>query len=379
MEVEDVIDIEDIFLQNTRWDSNENSNNTTTINNNNNNNNNNNININNNHENHEEDKHGIDQSNSVVLLDSSNRKKEVVGYDIPGTQTVYMKTFGCSHNTSDSEYMAGQLTAYGYTVTDQFSKADIFIINSCTVKNPSQDSFFSLVNRAKASQKPVIVAGCIPQGQPKHQQLEGLSVIGVQQINRVVEVVEETLRGNTVRFLNRTKKSLPSLDLPKVRKNNFIEIIPINVGCLNKCTYCKTKHARGNLVSYSVDQIVNRVTSVLEEGVKEIRLTSEDTGAYGRDIGSDLPILCRAILPLLPDGVMLRIGMTNPPYILAHLDAIAQVLNHPNVYSFLHIPVQSGSNKVLRDMAREYTVEDFKLVADTLIKISLLEKSQESL
>lgn len=223
-----------------------------------------------------------------------------------------------------------------------------------------------MVERARKSGKPVIVAGCVPQGEPNSKKWEGLSVIGVQQIHRVVEVVEQALKGNQVRFLERKKTEKPALSLPKIRRNPFIEIISINVGCLNQCTYCKTKHARGHLGSYPVEEIVDRVRTVIKEGVKEIWLTSEDTGAYGLDIGTNIVNLLKAIVPELPDGVMLRVGMTNPPYILKHLDGIAEILNHPNVYGFLHVPVQSGANKVLYDMKREYTVEEFSRVVDVL-------------
>lgn len=88
-------------------------------------------------------------------------------------------------------------------------------------------------------------------------------------------------------------------------------------------------------------------------------MTSEDTGAYGRDIGTSLPALCRSIIPHLNEDTMLRIGMTNPPYMLEHLPEIADVLNHPRVYAFLHVPVQCGSNPVLEKMNREYTIEEF--------------------
>ncbi len=108
--------------------------------------------------------------------------------------------------------------------------------------------------------------------------------------------------------------------LPKIRKNPLIEIIPINTGCLNQCTYCKTKHARGELGSYPPEEIVARTIQSFQEGVCEIWLTSEDTGAYGRDIGSSLPELLRQLVQVIPDGCMLRLGMTNPPYILEHLE-----------------------------------------------------------
>ncbi|XP_059630944.1 uncharacterized protein LOC132273866 [Cornus florida] len=288
---------------------------------------------------------------------------------IPGTQTIYIKTFGCSHNQSDSEYMAGQLSAFGYALCDNSEEADLWLINTCTVKSPSQSAMDTLISKCRSAKKPLVVAGCVPQGSRNLKELEGVSIVGVQQIDRVVEVVEETLKGHEVRLLNR--KTLPSLDLPKVRKNKFVEILPINVGCLGACTYCKTKHARGHLGSYTVDSLVGRVRNVVADGVKEIWLSSEDTGAYGRDIGVNLPILLNAIVAELPsDGsTMLRVGMTNPPYILEHLKDIADVLRHPCVYSFLHVPVQSGSDVILSAMNREYTVSEFRTVVDTLIEL----------
>ena len=165
------------------------------------------------------------------------------------------------------------------------------------------------------------------------------------QIDRVVEVVEEALKGYKVKLL--AKKELPRLDLPKIRKNKLVEIIPLSTGCLGSCTYCKTRHARGKLGSYAPEAIVERARLAIKEGVMEIWLTSEDTGAYGRDINTDIPTLLKSIIKVMPNHTMLRVGMTNPPYILEHLTAMADILNHPRVYQFLHVPVQSGSNAVL--------------------------------
>uniref|UniRef100_A0A3B4C6K7 tRNA-t(6)A37 methylthiotransferase n=1 Tax=Pygocentrus nattereri TaxID=42514 RepID=A0A3B4C6K7_PYGNA len=290
---------------------------------------------------------------------------------IPGTQKVWMRTWGCSHNSSDGEYMAGQLAASGYKMTDNPSDADVWLLNSCTVKNPAEDHFRNSIKKAQEQNKKVVVAGCVPQAQPRMDYLKGLSIIGVQQIDRVVEVVDEAVKGHSVRLLGQKKdngKRLGGarLDLPKIRKNPLIEIISINTGCLNACTYCKTKHARGDLASYPIEELVERARQSFQEGVCEIWLTSEDTGAYGRDIGTDLPSLLWELVKEIPEGCMLRLGMTNPPYILEHLEEMAKILNHPRVYAFLHVPVQSASDSVLMDMKREYCCNDFKCVVDFL-------------
>lgn len=318
---------------------------------------------------------------------------------LPDQHKIFVKTWGCSHNNSDSEYMAGLLVAHGYSLimsdADRDS-ADLWLLNSCTVKNPSEQTFVNEIKRAQKQGIPVVLAGCVPQAQPNNDNWSRLSVIGVQQIDRVVEVVEETLKGNTVRLFSvrrelvkhdddgdsdnesstrKKKAGGASLDLPKIRKNPYVEIIPINTGCLNQCTYCKTKHARGDLGSYPPEEIVGRVKSVLNEGISEIWLTSEDTGAYGRDISKKLPDLLRQIVTVLEEAyssekkeVMLRVGMTNPPYILDDLEEIAEILNHDRVFKFLHIPVQSGSDRVLDDMRRQYTCKDFREVVEFLRK-----------
>uniref|UniRef100_A0A158QH48 tRNA (N(6)-L-threonylcarbamoyladenosine(37)-C(2))-methylthiotransferase n=1 Tax=Rodentolepis nana TaxID=102285 RepID=A0A158QH48_RODNA len=356
---------------------------------------------------------------------------EAVGDNIPGTQKIFIQVWGCAHNTSDAEYMAGLLSAYGYQVTlggsccdsesafdnenksgDEVAKAeaDLWLLNSCTVKGPAEDHFRNAVIAAKESGKAVVVAGCVPQGSPNTSYLKNISVVGVQQIDRVVEVVEQTLMGNVVRFMEKRVADTNDhrrlggapLSLPKIRRNPLIEILAISTGCLNACTYCKTKHARGVLASYPVDELVQRAVEAFNEprviqlhanatfntldGVKELWLTSEDLGAYGRDLSRlqyplatsppslaaqwphhlTLADLLYALVPVIPRGAMMRLGMTNPPYILDQLEYVSAVLRDPRVYAFIHIPVQSGSNNVLDAMRREYTVEEFQHVVDFL-------------
>lgn len=311
---------------------------------------------------------------SSVLVRRSTRpdpaRDEAVRERVPGTQAIYVKTYGCQHNHSDSEHMQGLLSEYGYRLALTPDDADCWVINSCTVKGPSQDHLLTDVRKAAAGGVPIVVAGCVPQADQELPALQNLSVVGVENIDRIVEVVELTLAGHEVRLLERRAPSeKPRLDLPKVRRNNLVEVIPVNVGCLGACTYCKTVHARGRLASYPLGDVLARARRAVAEGCRELWLTSEDTGAYGRDLGTDMPTMLRALLDhaLPDDGVRLRVGMTNPPYILEHLPEIASVLRDPRVFSFLHVPVQSGSDRVLRRMNREYTIAEFRLVADTLL------------
>ena len=215
----------------------------------------------------------------------------------PGSGRVWVKTFGCSHNVSDGEYMSGILANYGYEIIDEMDEeaaimaASCWVINSCTVKGPSEASVARLLRKADSHSIPVVVSGCVPQGDKRLPMLQRVSTLGVKQIDKVVYAVEETMKGNVVTMLS-SNGSLPSLALPKLRRNRHIEIVPLSTGCLGSCTYCKTKHARGELGSYDVDMIVSRVaTCAKDPDVMEIWLSSEDTGAYGLDIGTNLPKL----------------------------------------------------------------------------------------
>lgn len=301
--------------------------------------------------------------NASAILEGATCEPEF-GCHLPEQQSVYFKGFGCAHNMSDSEYMKGLLAEYGFSLTDSLEEAKVAVINSCTVKGPSQDAMTTEIQRARALNVPVVVGGCVSQADRSLGvfQDSGVSLLGVQQIDRIVDVVEQTLQNRKVTFLDR--KVLPSLNLPKIRQNKLIEIIPISTGCLGACTFCKTKHARGVLGSYSIEAILDRVETVVGEGVQQIWLTSEDTGAYGIDIGTDIVTLLRSITALLPKDVMLRLGMSNPPYIKRHIADVVEILKHENVFEFLHLPVQSGSDRVLDLMNREYHIADFEYLVD---------------
>lgn len=295
----------------------------------------------------------------TVLRDASSLAASAQGVGTSGK--IFVKTYGCSHNVSDSEFMMGMLVKHGFVIVESMDEADLCIFNSCTVKNPSQEAAVNSVSRAQSMGKKIVVTGCVPQADENVPLFDQASLVGVSNIGSIVTVVEETLKGNRVVVIGKPS-DLPDITLmPKIRRNKLIEIIAVSTGCLGQCTYCKTKHARGELGSYPIADILTRAKSAVSEGVKQIWLTSEDLGAYGIDIGTTIVQLLQDLLTVIkpfPD-VMLRLGMTNPPYMLEHAQAVAKILQHPQVFEFLHVPVQSGSNNVLRDMRREYTADDF--------------------
>ncbi len=276
---------------------------------------------------------------------------------------VHFITQGCSANQADSEVMQGLLAEKNHALVEDEDQADIVVFNTCTVKGPSESFFKKKLAELKEKNKKVILAGCIPQSEKKKEQFKEHSMIGTFQIDHIDEVVNETASGNTITLLKRENKS--RLNLPKVRKNDLIEIVPINDGCLSSCTFCKTKQARGNLYSYPSADIVRHISKAVENGAKEIWLTSQDTAVYGLDQGSNIVSLLKEIVSIDRD-FMLRVGMGNPDHLKNCIKEYAQVLKDPKVFKFVHIPLQAGSDKVLKDMRREYTADEFKKIVRIL-------------
>lgn len=292
-------------------------------------------------------------------------------------KTVYIKTFGCSLNQADSENMAGLLVEAGFDVitnygipnhlwkenTESKKDFDIVIINTCTVKNLAESKFLKEFKQWKDKGKKIIVSGCIPQADPGMLQttLKDVPVIGTRQIVHVVDIVNDALSGKIVQDISNDYNE--RLNMPKIRKTGIIEILPISEGCLSNCTYCKTKFARGELLSYPKEKILMQFKSALASGCKEFWITSQDNGCYGFDIYRKekyfLPQLLNDMLSIEGD-FRIRLGMSNPDHIKRIKDELIETFKHPKMFKFLHIPLQSGNDRILRLMKRFYKVKDYE-------------------
>ena len=146
--------------------------------------------------------------------------------------------------------------------------------------------------------------------------------------------------------------------LPKIRINPVIDIVEIGTGCLSSCTFCQVKIAKGTLISYPPNVIVDQIKNATDEGCQEIWLTSTDNGCYGMDMMMDLADLLESIVNI-PNNFLLRVGMMNPMHTKKKFNKLFNMFDHDKIYKFLHIPVQSGNNRVLKSMLRGHSVEDF--------------------
>ena len=265
---------------------------------------------------------------------------------------IEIRTYGCSMNRGASEAIAGILKQKGFLLK---KGADILIINTCTVKTPTEHKILKELKALQRNGGKVIVAGCLPAASPNVVELfPEFSFLGTN-IEDVVKAIEETINGRRYVKIGRGASTLGA---EKIRENQVIGIVPISQGCLGACNYCLVKKARGDLVSFQRKDIVDEVKSAVSSGAKEIWLTSQDCGAYGIDRGENLAQLISDVSNIDGD-FMVRVGMSNPDHVKNILPELIEAYKNEKVYKFLHIPVQSGDNKVLKDMNRFYSREEF--------------------
>lgn len=264
---------------------------------------------------------------------------------------VFIRTFGCSLNRSDTEFMEGMLLEEGFSLADRAENAEVIVVNTCAVKQPTETKVLRYIEEAKATGRTVVAAGCMAKALPSR--LRGIALVGPDNIYEIGQVIEEAMHANILRKTNGRK----GLGYPR-RFCAPVGIIPISKGCLGKCTYCIVRKARGRLRSYSGNDIVESARSAVQSGCTQIWLTSQDTGCYGMDTRGSLPALLGRVAAL-PGDFLVRVGMMNPDHALAIFDSLLDSMESPAVFKFLHMPVQSGSSRILGAMGRSYSPEDF--------------------
>lgn len=253
---------------------------------------------------------------------------------------VAIETYGCTLNQSDSDIISSLIEKSGHELSP-ISCADVIIINTCGVKKATEQKIIHRLSVLSAEGKRLIICGCLPKINPAALRRFQVSVLGPDQIDEIPQIIENaTLRKNM------EKERLPrNLTSPIAR-------VPVAEGCLGACTFCATRSARGQLRSYSEDIILGWIREALAKGAKEIQLTAQDMGCYGMDNDSSLRSLLRRISEIEGE-FRVRVGMMGPRF----LDGVPKnIFESPKFYRFLHIPVQSADDGVLKDMARGYKI-----------------------
>jgi len=273
---------------------------------------------------------------------------------------VFAEAFGCTANFADYEISMGLLSEAGFQLAVTPEESDLLMVFTCVVKTPTERKMVRRLKELHLLGKPLVVAGCMPKVEEAliMKIAPNASLMGPNNILHVAEVVEETLKGVKVQVLE--DMHVPKTCLPRARLNPVIHISPISSGCLGDCSYCIVKFARGRLFSYPLEEIVEDASKAVSLGVKEIWVTSQDTAAYDSD-GAHLPDLLEALCAT-KGTFYIRVGMMTPNTALLVLDDLVEVFKKDKVFKFLHLPVQSGNDEILKRMNRRYGADDFKYI-----------------
>ena len=273
---------------------------------------------------------------------------------------VYIESYGCTFNKADGQIIAGNLKDNDIDIADSIEDADVVIVNTCYVKLPTENKVTYRIQKLQDEfpDKKIIVGGCMVEIDPEKLDKVGpdCSWIGPHQLNKAYDVVTGAYNGEVVRECGFSKE--PKVGVSKVVDDSLIHIIQICEGCLGACTFCCTRFARGPLNSYPIADITEEARNAIENGACEIQLTAQDTAAFGRDSGEKLSDLIKEVANLDGD-FRVRVGMMHPKNVLNDVDEIIDAMKHPKVYNFIHLPVQSGSDKVLSEMNRGHTLDQY--------------------
>ncbi len=283
---------------------------------------------------------------------------------------VYIKTFGCQMNEHDSEKMLGILFSKGFIETDDPKKADIIIFNTCAIREKAEQKFLSYLGKVKFYKRKnpkikVIVAGCSAQIQGKnliHKMPFIDYIIGPDNIDKIEKIVEESI---DKRIILEENANIHLLSLPTVRKDRVKAWVNIIYGCNNFCTYCVVPYTRGKERSRPANMILEEIKILAEKGYKEVTLLGQNVNSY-RDEKIDFPILLQRISSI-KEIERIRFVTSHPKDLSEHL--IKTMRDYPKICEHIHLPLQAGSDKILRLMNRKYTFNEY------FDKVSLLREN----
>lgn len=256
---------------------------------------------------------------------------------------------------------------------ERMDDADVVVLNTCTVKTPTEDKIMYVLDTLQQTDQKIVVAGCLSQAEPEmlRERYPDYILLGVNAANTILPALNGVGSSDSLIPLMQSmdpKRQIKDnhrdwLEKPVLDGNQWnkhLNIVQINEGCLNYCTFCATKKARGHLRSYQLESIIHAIRST---PTPEVWLTSQDTACWGFDMGKNLADLVDEI-DKIQRKFWVRIGMGNPNNFIKFLDDAVRAFKSEKIYKFLHLPVQAGSNAVLRHMRRGYSVEEYETIVN---------------
>ena len=284
------------------------------------------------------------------------------------THIAVIRTFGCQQNEADSERLAGMAEAMGYEISDNEADADLIIVNTCAIREHAELKALSITGQFKhlKNEKPsliICICGCMVTQEHRLNDIKNKYpyvdfLFGTAEVYRFPEFLYRAISTDNRFFIADSSEGTIAEGLPVKRSNPYKAWLSIMYGCNNFCTYCVVPYVRGRERSRSREEILLEARGLIESGYKEITLLGQNVNSYGKDLGYDydfsdlLSDICKI------EGDFIIRFMTSHPKDASHklIDTIA---DNPKIAKQFHLPLQSGSTKILADMNRRYTKEAY--------------------
>lgn len=298
-------------------------------------------------------------------------------------KTFYLKTYGCQMNEHDSENIEALLTGLGFTKVDDYEIADLVLLNTCSIRENAHNKAFGMLGRLKhlkAQRRDLIVGLCGCMAQEASVVDEIISkykwvnfVFGTHNMYQLPNIIDKAIEENKQQIEVFSKEGDLVEGLPVVRANNYKAYVNIIYGCNKFCTYCIVPYTRGRERSRTKEDILKEVDELVKDGYKEITLLGQNVNAYGKDLYDDYT-LGNLLEDIAKKDIPRVRFMTSHPWDFT--DSMIEVIGkYPNIMPSVHLPVQSGSSKILKLMGRRYTrksyLELFKKIKDTVPGVAI--------
>jgi len=284
-------------------------------------------------------------------------------------KTFYIRTFGCQMNLADTEKIVGMLEDAGYSRVECEGDAEILLLNTCAVRQKSENKVYSIIGRWKQKypDKVVGVLGCVAQeaGEAILDRFENVSlVLGTVGEWKIVDVLNEVYRGKRVVDV-KLHGDIPE-GVRAHRDSSFKAWVNIIYGCNKFCTYCIVPYTRGRERSRKPGEILKEVEELVRDGYKEITLLGQNVNSYGKDLPYEYSFarLLKDVDSIVSDGVWIRYTTSYPRDFDDEL--ILVIASSKHVCRNFHLPLQSGSNRILRTMNRGYTIEQYRTLVEKI-------------
>ncbi|MGD9589725.1 MAG: tRNA (N6-isopentenyl adenosine(37)-C2)-methylthiotransferase MiaB [Pyrinomonadaceae bacterium] len=284
---------------------------------------------------------------------------------------VYLETFGCQMNVSDSERVATALSSRGFEMTGREDQADIVLINTCSVREKAEQKLYTRVGEIRKGRihKPIVgVLGCVAQleGETLFRKIEGIdAIVGTRAVGRISEVIGRVLDGeDEVTDLGERERDYDWSVTDEQRHSPHVAFVPIIEGCNKFCTYCIVPFSRGREISLSASAIIRNVLELKRSGVREVHLIGQNVNSYKPDSDSGLEAFAgktpfsRLLRAVAATGIERIKFNTSFPRDF-HADIVDAIEENENLCNWVHLPVQSGSDRILRMMKRGHSVDKY--------------------